>query len=124
MNSLEVIAGCVLGHGYGVEDTVGGARAVDHGSRCDTDLGRDLETVMGIAGGLTGTQQRNLPQSASAIGVEGVDAGVLAHHVQDVASSLTGNADLRKVDGLAIHFAVHGVEADFSELRGIHVSRS
>src|ERR1700736_408380 len=124
MNSLEVIASCVLGHGYGVEGTVGGARAVDHGSRCDTDLWRDLTTVMGIAGGFTGTQQRSMPQSGSAIGVEGVDAGVLAHHIQNVVSSLTGNADLRKVDRLAVHLAVHRVEAHPSELRSIDVSGS
>ena len=65
-----------------------------------------------------------MPQSGSAIGVEGVDAGVLAHHIQNVVSSLTGNADLRKVDRLAIHLAVHGVEAHLSELRSIHVSGS
>src|SRR6267143_65945 len=121
---MEVIASCVLGHGYGVEGTVGGARAVDHGSRCDTDLWHDLETVMWIAGGFTGTQQRNMPQGGSAIGVEGVNAAVLAHHIQKVVSSLTGNADLRKVDRLAIYLAVHGVEADLSELRSIHVSGS
>src|ERR1700680_3064633 len=124
MNSLEVIASCVPGHGHGVEGTVGRARAVDHGSRCDTDLWRDLATVMLIAGRFTGTQQRNVPQSGSAIGVEGVDAGVLAYHVQKVVRSLTRNADLRKVDRLAIHLAVHGVEADLPELRSIHVSGS
>ena len=48
------------------------------------------------------------------------DAPVLGGDVQNVVSALRGNSQAREIEGLGVHFAVHGDDEKLAETGRVH----
>ena len=71
----------VLAHG---NDEDRAERPVNDRRAGDANFGRDLAAAVIVARCFAGFEDRELPQHGAGVGVEGVDAVVLAYNVKDV----------------------------------------
>ena len=76
---------------------------------------------IGSAGRYTPVGQADLPQLRSRVGVEGVGGIRLGHDVDNVVRALTGNGDLRHVEGLGQSLIVDGSAKEMAKVVAIDV---
>src|SRR4029077_1403809 len=88
---LEVASGSILRHRDNVDDSVRTPRAVNHRSCRYAYLRNHLAAITRIARGLIRTQEGDLPEGWSIVGIEGIDAVMFGRYIEDVVCALTRN---------------------------------
>ena len=119
---LVVITLAVFAHANGEERAVRALVAVDHRSRGDANLRRDLAAVVVIAGRLAGAQNGGFPELGSVIGVERIHAVVLGGNVEHIAL-LASHRHVGHEKGLGVDFAIDCIEGDLPELCRVHIAQ-
>ena len=120
VQALMVIILRVSAHGDEIHGAVRPRRHVDHGRRCNSDLGCHLPAAAIVGRAFVSFQSCDLPERAAVVGVEGIDCSVFADHEHNVVHAAV-DGQVRNVERLRVNQSVGGENEELAERAHIHV---
>jgi hypothetical protein len=119
VEAMMIIPLGILGHGAEVDGAVSASIAVDDGRVGNADFRRDLAAATRIAGRFA-IGDGDAPERGARVGVERVDHVVFGGDEDNVVRR-AGDAEVRKIERLGVHFASDREFAEEAEGSGVDV---